>query len=243
MIISARNEAPTIAGPIEAALSTPGVGRVIVVDDGSNDRTGEIARLAGAEVIRRDGAGSKALAMREGLRASNADVIVFFDGDIIAPAPEHLEGIVAPVLDGTAPLSIGVVSYGAMLDPLFLRLPPISGLRAMKRWVFEAVPPEKLRGLQIEIMINEVIARRRLPFAVRTLRGCRHRTKRDKLGLVRGWSSQLAMVGELLGCLKVVPLWTYGSFLGNLHVLAPVVTGASAVSDVGVTAPTGEQPG
>ena len=42
--------------------------RVIVVDDGSSDRTAEVAKLAGADVIRLDYTTGKAYAILQGLR-------------------------------------------------------------------------------------------------------------------------------------------------------------------------------
>ena len=74
----------------------------------------------------------------------------------------------------------------AWKSPLFLRLPPITGLRALPRTVFEAVPKEKRNGFRIEIMINEVVARGRLPSAIRVLRGLAHRSKIEKVGWRRG---------------------------------------------------------
>ena len=65
------------------------------------------------------------------------------------------------MLAGEVGLSCGIVDYGALRNPLFLRLPPITGLRALRREVFDGVPEAKRNGFQIEIMINEVVVRRR----------------------------------------------------------------------------------
>ena len=218
VIIPARDEAPTIAAVIEAAFRAPHVARVIVVDDGSTDDTASVARNAGAEVIKSNGNGSKALALATGVAASSAPVLVFFDADILAAQPEHFFLLAAPVLEGTAMMCCGLVDYGRC-NAFYMRLPPITGLRAVRREVFEAIPPAKLNGFQIEIMINEVIARAGMPAAIRVLQGIGHRSKVEKLGLWRGTRARIAMTGELLHCLTFVPLWTYGSYLRNLTVL------------------------
>jgi glycosyltransferase involved in cell wall biosynthesis len=234
VIIPARDEEPTVAGVVRAARGAAGVGRVIVVDDGSSDRTAEEAARAGATVIRARPAGepgSKAQALARGVEASDAPVLVFFDADIVDVQPVHFEALAAPVLagsgtDGEVGLSCGIVDYGALRNPFFLRLPPITGLRALPREVFDAVPESKRNGFQIEIMINEVVVRRGLPSAIRVLAGLQHRSKIEKRGWRQGLPSHLAMTRELLDCLRIVPLWTYGAYLRNLRILPPAAAKA-----------------
>jgi glycosyltransferase involved in cell wall biosynthesis len=229
VVIPARDEEPTVAGVVRAAQGAAGVGRVIVVDDGSSDRTAEEASRAGATVIRSrppGEPGDKARALARGVKASDAAVLVFFDADIVDVEPVHFEALAAPVLDGGVRLSCGIVDYGALRNPLFLRLPPITGLRALPREIFEAVPAAKRNGFQIEIMINEVVVRRGSPSAIRVLAGLRHRSKIEKRGWRQGLPSHLAMTRELLACLRIVPLWTYGAYLRNLRILPPAAAGA-----------------
>ena len=224
VVIPARDEEPTVAAVVRAARAAGGAGRVFVVDDGSADRTAEEAAAAGATVLSVRPAGepgNKARALALGAAASTAGVLVFFDADILDVQPHHFEALAEPVLAGAAWLSCGIVDYGALRNPLFLRLPPITGLRALRREVFEAIPAEKRNGFQIEIMINEVIARRKLPSAIRVLPGLRHRSKIEKRGWRRGLPSHLGMTRELLQCLRVVPLWTYRAYLQRLNVLPP----------------------
>lgn len=224
VVIPARDEEATVAAVVRAARAARGVGRVFVVDDGSVDRTAAAASAAGAEVLFARPAGepgSKAQALARGVAASSAGVLVFFDADILDVQPLHFEALAEPVLAGAAWLSCGIVDYGALRNPLFLRLPPITGLRALKREVFEAIPEGKRNGFQIEIMINEVIARRGLPSAIRVLPGLRHRSKIEKRGWRHGIPSHLGMTRELLQCLRVVPLWTYRAYLNHLSVLPP----------------------
>jgi glycosyltransferase involved in cell wall biosynthesis len=222
VVVPARNEEPTVGAVVRGALAAPGVGRVVVVDDGSTDGTAAAARQAGAAVVA--GAapgepGSKAQALARGVAAADQPVLVFFDADILGARPWHFEALAAPVLDGGFSLSCGLIDYGRLRNPLFLRLPPITGLRALRREVFEAVPEGRRNGFQIEIMINEVVARGRLPSAIRVLPGLRHRSKIAKVGWRRGLPMHLAMTRELLGCFRFVPLWTYGTYLRALTVL------------------------
>jgi glycosyltransferase involved in cell wall biosynthesis len=218
VIIPARNEALTIAGVVGAAREARGVQRVLVVDDHSIDGTASIARDAGAEVIPSRGTASKALSLATGVAATTSPVLVFFDADISGAKGAHFDLLAAPVLDGGFAMSCGIVDYG-WRNALYLRFPPITGLRALRREVFEAIPAEKRNGFQIEIMINEVVARGRMRTAMRVLRGTSHRSKVEKLGPIRGTRAHVAMTLELLHCLTFVPLWTYASYLENLTIL------------------------
>src|SRR5262249_30706754 len=96
-------------GPLVEALRTmldPMRDRVIVVDNGSRDRTAEVARAAGAHVVceTRRGYGRACLA---GVLAAGAGVAFFRDGDGAAP-PADLERVVASVRGGWADLVVGI---------------------------------------------------------------------------------------------------------------------------------------
>jgi glycosyltransferase involved in cell wall biosynthesis len=219
----ARDEAPTVASNVAAALGCSYVREVIVVDDGSTDATADEAGAAGAKLVRREGScGSKALAMAAGVAASDADAILFVDADCTGLTSAHLDAICEPFVDGRATMSIGAFDYGWFWNPMVVRWPPLSGERIIPRWVFESIPPQKLEGYTIEIRINEVIAEGRHPTTVQTMRGVSHRTKRDKHGTVEGYRRTYWMYRELLRMLRPVGdvRWrTYWFYLRNLTVL------------------------
>ena len=84
------------------------VDQVIVVDDGSTDQTAEIARLAGATVVRQQN-GGKASAVNAGfafVRQLRPSVVVMLDGDGQHTA-EDIPVLLAPVLDGSADVVVG----------------------------------------------------------------------------------------------------------------------------------------
>ena len=87
------------------------VSEVIVVDNGSRDRTAEVARAKGARVVSesRRGYGQACLA---GIAAARgADVIAFLDGDH-SDYPEQLVDVLAPILAGEADMVIGSRQLG-----------------------------------------------------------------------------------------------------------------------------------
>lgn len=98
VIIPARNEAGPIAATVRAVLEEAERSgadvEVIVVDDGSDDGTGDVARLAGARVIRVDGAGNPGRARNRGAADSSGATLVFLDADCV-PAIGWLSALVA----------------------------------------------------------------------------------------------------------------------------------------------------
>ena len=111
--IPAFNEEATI-GRALASLprGVPGFTEVavLVVDDGSSDRTAEIARSAGADRLLRLATNrGLAEAFSAGLSESlamGADVIVNFDADLQYD-PADIPALTAPILEGRADLTIG----------------------------------------------------------------------------------------------------------------------------------------
>src|SRR3954471_4244449 len=113
VIMPARDEAPTVAENVAAALECHHVRDVIVIDDGSTDGTGDIAAAAGAKVIAVEGsAGSKARERARGVQASDAEAFLFVDADCPGLTAAHLDAICEPFLEGRAQLSIGAFDYG-----------------------------------------------------------------------------------------------------------------------------------
>jgi glycosyltransferase involved in cell wall biosynthesis len=89
------------------SVPRPPVRRIIVADNGSTDGTGELARRAGAEVVREPRRGYGA-ACQAALRAlsGDTDVVVFLDADA-SDAPDRLPELLAPIARGEADLVVG----------------------------------------------------------------------------------------------------------------------------------------
>jgi glycosyltransferase involved in cell wall biosynthesis len=87
------------------------VDEVVVVDNGSRDRTAEVARAAGARVVRepRRGYGHACLA---GIAAAGAaDIFVFLDADH-SDDPRQTDALLAPIQAGDADLVVGSRQLG-----------------------------------------------------------------------------------------------------------------------------------
>lgn len=111
VIIAALNEEDAIKQVI-SAVPRHIVNEVVVVDNGSTDRTAEVARSAGAVVISEPKRGY-GRAHRAGLRAisPNCEVVVFLDGDG-SDYPEMMDRLVQPIVAGTHDFVIGSRTRG-----------------------------------------------------------------------------------------------------------------------------------
>lgn len=106
-IVPAFNEERFIASVV--FQTRPFANEVVVVDDGSTDRTAELAEAAGATVLRLDVNAGKAAALNAGFayaKAQDPDVVVCLDGDS-QHEPSEIPALVSPVLDGDADVVIG----------------------------------------------------------------------------------------------------------------------------------------
>ncbi|AHJ98162.1 glycosyltransferase family 2 protein [Hymenobacter swuensis] len=116
VIIPAYNEELSIARVL-AEIPAGLVREVIVVDNNSRDRTGEVARAAGAMVLHepRPGYGHACLAGMARCygrpSTEQPDIIVFLDGDY-SDYPEDMTALVAPLLRQEADMVIGSRALG-----------------------------------------------------------------------------------------------------------------------------------
>lgn len=171
VIIPAWNEARRIVATVRSASTLPGADVVVVVDDGSADKTGELATEAGAYVVRHARNRGKAAAMETGAEAvrlietATADLaaagrlprhLLFLDADL-ADSAAHAGPLVEPIRAGTADLAIAVFSdrvrqggFGIVVATSaagtrraigWHPAQPLNGIRCLTRAAFTAALP------------------------------------------------------------------------------------------------------
>jgi hypothetical protein len=167
VVIPAHNEAARVSATIAAARSIPGVGLVVLVDDGSADATSELAAAAGAIVVRHGRNRGKAAAMETGAGVVGAldareerdrpRLLLFLDADLEeSAAAAHV--LIPPVRDRAVDMTIAVLppqrtaggGHGFVVrlarDGVrsavgFRATQPLSGQRCLHRDAFEAARP------------------------------------------------------------------------------------------------------
>lgn len=200
-IIAAFNEEETIEGVLDSLTRSPLVDEVVVVSDGSTDRTAELSeRFDSVRVVRLSRNQGKGSAMRHGVAAANGDVLFFVDGDMLDLTEDHIRALVGPVLAGSCEMNVGVRHRGPLRNFFHLQLgfgPVLSGIRAMTRAVFESVPVCYMERFKIELALNYFCNRRGFRQHNTIIRGLGHVIKENKRGLVNGLVSRSAMIREV----------------------------------------------
>ena len=107
VIIPALNEQDALPHVLRD-IPTPPVQRVVVADNDSTDRTAEVAREHGAEVVfeTERGYGAACLKALAYLAADPPDIVVFLDGDY-SDHPNELPSLIEPIVAGDADMVIG----------------------------------------------------------------------------------------------------------------------------------------
>jgi glycosyltransferase involved in cell wall biosynthesis len=156
VVIPAFNEEAGVGATVEqvrAALSTEGYTyEIVVIDDGSTDRTAVRAEAAGARVLRLPGNGGYGAALKAGIATTAAEYIVIIDADGSYP-PETIPLLLAKA--SRADMVVGARAANSVNIPLIRRpakwfltrlasylagrpIPDLnSGLRVMRRSVLE----------------------------------------------------------------------------------------------------------
>ena len=132
-IIPAYNEAEHVATVIRAAQRA-NLGDVLVVDDGSEDNTADVARAARAKVLVLPENRGKGGAVLAGAKHIDSDVVMLLDADLIGLETWHLRALADPVLNHEARMTRGVFTGGRWSTTAAQTLSPqLSGQRVLPR--------------------------------------------------------------------------------------------------------------
>lgn len=204
-IIAAYNEAPTIGAIVKTLVDSKLFRDVIVISDGSTDRTADVARENGASLVHQfpwnHGKGS---AMMHGVAHTDADFLFFCDADLRGLRVDHVRAVLQPVLDGKLAMCVGLRDRGFLLTKLSRYLPLIGGERALQRHIFEDVRDTYLQGYMAESALNYYCSIRNLPYGSVELPGLTMRRKIQKLGVAKGLRGYVRMSWQIFKGMMLV---------------------------------------
>jgi len=203
-IIPAWNEAERLPFVLRAVVGHPAVDEVIVVDDGSQDGSAEVAQAMGASVLRLGRNGGKSAAVAAGVAQARGDLILLLDADLVGLTAMQVMDLLLPVRSGRADVAISLRQN----TPWVWRrigLDYISGERVMRRdmllpWLNRMAG---LKGFGLEVFLNRLWIADRARVAVVGL-AATSPSKAAKQGLVRGIAGDVDMMRDILGTIGVV---------------------------------------
>ncbi len=200
-IIPAFNEEKTIANVIKAAQDTDYITEIIVVNDGSSDNTEKIAKNCGAKVISLETNQGKSKALEEGVKATDAPILVFIDADLINLYSEHLKKLIRPLLEEKFDMAVGTIdrsNLGKIFSRLFEKTEsPFAGTRALKRNFWERIPKRYKKEYYIESALTYFAQKYSLRVKPIVLYGTKHIIKEKKYGFWQGTKARAKMFWQI----------------------------------------------
>jgi glycosyltransferase involved in cell wall biosynthesis len=189
IIICAYNEEKTIADVVMACCKLNPDCEIIVVDDGSTDKTenilNELSKEYSFRYERLEKNMGKSWAMAYGVEISENDIILFFDADVSNIKKEHFEMLLNPIKNGSADMVLGQPSE-TLIDYRINPFKSLTGQRAL--WKKNLVPIlNDIRNIRfgVETYINLYYQALGKRIKHVLLLGLKHPTKYEKTTPIR----------------------------------------------------------
>ena len=198
-IIPAYNEEERIGTVLEAVKKSSLVDDIIVVDDGSEDKTAEVAFNLGVKVIINDKNLGKGGALCRGLRNCQSEVILFLDADLCGLETKDVDHLLEPVLSGDYDMTIGIFANGRLTTELAQKVAPfLSGQRAIKRQILNDISGLEISRYGVEAALTRYVKKNNVRIKEVQLVDVSHVMKEEKLGIIRGLAERLKMYRDIV---------------------------------------------
>jgi len=198
-VICAYNEERTIGDIIMVMSQCVLLNEIIVVNDGSTDKTAAIINRLGKEInlkfIDLPENKGKGYAMANGVEQSTGEIIVFIDADLSDLHQKHIEKLIIPILNNEADMVLGlptetIINYS--INPFR----SITGQRALlKADIIPILNKIRASGFGAETLINLFYKANGKKVKYTTLFGLKHSAKFQKTSIIKA-TRQFASMGQ-----------------------------------------------
>jgi glycosyltransferase involved in cell wall biosynthesis len=206
-IIPTYNEALNVPGVLEVLRAATVLDEIILVDDGSTDKTVEILRQAASvdpriQMIQHEKNKGKGQAIFTGWAATSAPILVLLDADLKALTPGHIEALLKPVLERRADMTLGLFRGGHLSTDLSHWLTPfLTGQRALRSELLKYISHSAAAGYGFEVALTVAANQQNFRKRIVLLKGVWHpssefRTERG--GYWKGKIWHFRMYGQII---------------------------------------------
>lgn len=163
VIIAAFNEERTLSSIIEIVRSWGKADEIIVVDDGSTDKTSLSIKqfVPDIQLIRHKKNEGKSTAVSDAIAKSTGEVLLLLDADIVGLTHRDLDSICVPVLLGKSDMVLGLARFWSAG-----KIEPFNSLTGQRVLLRKYVEPELSHmrdiGYGLELFLNKLFESRRV---------------------------------------------------------------------------------
>jgi len=212
VIIPAYNEAKNIFSVLSVFQHVEGIGEVIVVNDGSTDRTAEIVSgFSNIHLMDFPENHGKTQAVLKAVREASYPVILLCDADLVNLNSSHLDFMITTYRQGYDMVIMDKGSQPWVFRNLLQSVPALSGTRILKKDFFESINFHPTDRFQLEIRINDHFLQHGLSIAIVPGSSIYDPRKYVKYPFFHG------VVLDIKGGLSVLASDGYGSIYKNLR--------------------------
>lgn len=167
VVIPAFNEEKSIKHVIDTVKQVKSITEIIVVDDGSTDKTYDIVSKEDVVLIKHKINKGKGSAMKTGLKKVTNNIILFLDADLSEINKKQVESIIRPIIKGNADITktkfkreagrVTELTAKPLLQFFFPELSfeqPLSGQFAATKNFLDTIDLEKDYGVDIGIVLD-----------------------------------------------------------------------------------------
>jgi len=203
-IIPTYNEERNITGVFDALHGCDILDEIIIVDDGSVDRTGELARKFAAldprvQIIQHERNKGKGQAIFSAWAATSAPFLVLLDADLHELQPGHIQALIAPVLDGRADMTLGLF-WGGHINTDFSSwgMPFLTGQRGLRAEILKYISQDAAAGYGFEVALTVAASRGNFHKKIVPLKGVWHPPSEFHRGGWNGFIWRIRMYGQII---------------------------------------------
>ncbi len=159
-IIPTYNEEINVAGVLEVLHASAVLDEIILVDDGSSDRTVEILTQAAStdarfRVIQHETNSGKGQAIFTGWAATTAPILLLLDADLKDLTTNHIQALLDPVINHETDMTLGLFRGGHLGTDISHRITPfLTGQRGLRAEMLKYLSRDASAGYGFEVALT-----------------------------------------------------------------------------------------